>query len=85
MIRTRLAGFLRDLASKLDGREVIDMAFHRLSVKTTNRYIGWTENYIVALEEKLDPKEVETLRETHGRFDTKPLINAGAWKTDEPF
>lgn len=85
MIRARLARVLRDLATKIDGREVIDFAFHRLNVQATNRYIGWTERYIVALEKKLGPEEVDTLREVFHRFDTQPFIKAGAWKEAKPF
>lgn len=83
MFRKLVAQKLRLVATLLDGREMIDLSWHERNVMAMNRYIGTAERYIIALEDLLkqvSPATVESLRREHGRFDTKPLRDAGAWK-----
>lgn len=75
-MKHRIADLLRYLARRLDG---ID-GLHQLNVRAMNRYIGQTEGYIIALETAIRyPGLVNRLRRAHGRTDTKPLRDAGAW------
>ncbi len=121
MLRRLLADKLRALATRLDGRRVIDARWHESNVSGMNRYISQAEHYIAALESYIErqntcvvcscclcppdgpprcedtcyPDEeqeeawraaytddpVGTLRKSYGRFDTRPLVDAGAWTT----
>lgn len=78
-LRERIAARLRGFASAIDGEGYINSRWHRLNVRSTNRYVGQTERYIVDLEAMVDPVELARLRQKHRRFDTRPLIVAGAW------
>lgn len=86
-IRHGVARKLRTAAFLLDGRKYVTAELHQLSVRTMNSYIGQTERYIVALEKLVlglaavggSPDVVEDLRKKHHRFDTRKLLEAGAW------
>jgi hypothetical protein len=85
MIRLALARALRSLATKLDGMPTVSQEQHqrqqRLNVMGMNKYAKWTEEYIIALEAKLEAyageHTVERLRKEHGRFDTKQHRDKG--------
>lgn len=90
-----MARRLRTVAFLLDGRKYVTSELHQLSVRTTNAYIGKTERYIVALERwavtaalvhGVQAEDVlEDMRRRHGRFDTRKLLEAGAWpEVEEP-
>lgn len=79
-MRRALARALRSAASLLDGVETIPARWHRGNVASMNRYVGRTERYVIALEELVPEQELERLRREHGRFDTRPLAEAGAWE-----
>jgi len=71
----RLARALHALADRLD-----PSTLERLNVRVMNQYIGQTERYIIALEDALrEPTVIVRLRALHGRFNTKPMRDAGAW------
>ena len=82
-MRRKIAGYLRVLAYLVDGEDYVSARWHKMGVEATNRYVGRTERYIVALETALEQSLgkpfVCTLRKRYRRFDTKPLIDAGAW------
>ena len=78
-MRKKLGGYLRVLAYLVDGQEFVSARWHKIGVEGTNRYVGRTERYIVALEEALGKPQVCELRKQHRRFNTKPLVDAGAW------
>lgn len=75
-----LAQTLRHLAYKLDGVRHMPESVNRIGVMAMNQYIGQTEHYIVDLEACLAKNVVARLRDVHGRFDTKRMVDAGAWK-----
>ena len=79
-MKAQLARWLRNLAQRLDRREMVDGGLYRTSVMSTNKYVGQTERYIVALEAEVTPERVERLRLDHERFDTSGLLRAGAWR-----
>lgn len=75
-----LARKLRQAAEKLDGETYIPDRWHRVNVAATNRYVGVAERYIVALEDALGVERTAAIRGKHpGRFDTRRLVDAGAW------
>ena len=78
-MRTQIANLLRNLAEKLDGRSMIPTSWHTENVRGMNHYIRRVETYVIALEKRLPSEEVVKLRKEHGRFDTEPLMAAGAW------
>ena len=78
-MKRKLANALRRLATAIDGQETVTPWLHKLNVMSTNRYIGATERYICALEKALGARAIP-IREKHpDRFDTQPLVDAGAW------
>ena len=79
-MRRWLARKLRQAAERLDGEPFISARWHIRNVQATNRYVGVAERYIIALEAALGAERVVAIRRNHpGRFDTKPLVDAGAW------
>jgi len=78
-MRTALARALRLAAARLDGVDLVPARWHRAGVETVNRYVGRTERYVLALEKLIPEEDLERLRKEHGRFDTRPLAEAGAW------
>jgi len=78
-MRSKLANALRRLATAIDGEETVSVWLHKLNVVSTNKYIGTSERYICDLEKALGSHAMK-IREKHpGRFDTQPLMDAGAW------
>lgn len=79
-MRRWLARKLRKLAHRLDGASFVEWSWHEKHVEATNRYVATAEGYIIALEEALGKDRATAIRQKHpGRFDTKPLWDAGAW------
>lgn len=60
----------------LDGIETVNMRWHKLSVRSMNRYITQTEKYIQVLEQELHEDKVKELRESHHR-------SAPSWKESD--
>lgn len=91
-MRRGLAEKLRTVAFLLDRRGYVSVELHRLNVRSMNSYIGKTERYIAALERwaalvhGVQAEGVlEDMRRRHGRFDTRKLLEAGAWpEVEEP-
>ena len=63
---------------RLSGVDRVE-ALHKINVKAMNRYIGDTENYILALEALLPAETILALRVEHNRSDTRAMLDAGAW------
>ncbi len=70
---------IRKLSGATSEIDKID-EWHKLNVAAMNRYIGNTENYILAMEALLPVEVVLALRVEHQRSDTRAMRDAGAWE-----
>jgi hypothetical protein len=58
VLKLLVADALRALAERIDGRQVIDVTWHKANVVGMNRYIERTEARIKALEELVAKERV---------------------------